>query len=204
MPSWLHLGTSAPSQPSSAAKCQDSRTHSYHRHADERPHRSPPLHGVPILAPHASPAQPRIDKSPRHARSHSHPFPSLFASGRRSERIAEPGLHNEAPEALEALDEPQMHSISPDSKNNLLSTNKGFPQRREIDLVVGKCATCDSTVRWPKHLETFRCTVCLMVNDLQPTAALSKETDPDGSRSVEVARNITAPSNSGSPKKGDN
>ena len=32
----------------------------------------------------------------------------------------------------------------------------------------GKCATCDSSVRWPQHLEVYRCTVCLMINDLKP------------------------------------
>ena len=39
---------------------------------------------------------------------------------------------------------------------------------RDKDLVTGRCATCDSLVRWPRRLSTFRCTVCLMVNDLEP------------------------------------
>lgn len=28
--------------------------------------------------------------------------------------------------------------------------------------------TCDSTVRWPQDLKTFRCTTCLTINDLEP------------------------------------
>lgn len=34
--------------------------------------------------------------------------------------------------------------------------------------VTGRCATCDSTVRWPKRLSVFRCPVCSMINDLEP------------------------------------
>lgn len=30
----------------------------------------------------------------------------------------------------------------------------------------GKCACCESTVRWPSNLLVFRCVVCGTVNDL--------------------------------------
>ena len=43
----------------------------------------------------------------------------------------------------------------------------GNTQHNEKDMVTGKCATCDSTVRWPRHLDVYRCTVCLMINDLK-------------------------------------
>ncbi|KAL8694400.1 MAG: hypothetical protein Q9218_000966 [Villophora microphyllina] len=35
------------------------------------------------------------------------------------------------------------------------------------EMETGHCATCGSTVKWPKHLSVFRCTICLMVNDIR-------------------------------------
>jgi E3 ubiquitin-protein ligase HECTD2 len=39
------------------------------------------------------------------------------------------------------------------------------------DMVTGKCITCNSTCRWPRHVQVFRCTICLTVNDLEPRPA---------------------------------
>jgi E3 ubiquitin-protein ligase HECTD2 len=50
------------------------------------------------------------------------------------------------------------------------ANNKGGNPEGDEDLIVGNCATCDSTLRWPRHLDVYRCTVCLMINDLKPTA----------------------------------
>lgn len=50
-------------------------------------------------------------------------------------------------------------------------------QPKETDIVAGKCATCDSLVRWPKRLDAFRCTICLMVNDLKYKSAESLKND---------------------------
>ena len=57
----------------------------------------------------------------------------------------------------------------------MASANGGPSQYGEKDLVTGKCLTCDSLVRWPRQLDVFRCTVCLMVNDLKPATPLSVE-----------------------------
>lgn len=43
------------------------------------------------------------------------------------------------------------------------------------DLLEGKCQTCDATVRWPRHLNVFRCTDCLMVTDLGPEVHESRD-----------------------------
>lgn len=51
---------------------------------------------------------------------------------------------------------------------------------RTTGLMTGKCATCGSLVRWPRHLHVFRCTVCLMVNHLKFASA--KPTAEDGLR----------------------
>lgn len=39
------------------------------------------------------------------------------------------------------------------------------------DTVTGKCITCNSTCRWPRNVQVFRCTICLTVNDLEPRPA---------------------------------
>lgn len=77
-----------------------------------------------------------------HSRSRSHPFPLLF-TGRRK-----------PPAAGESTDDDA-------------SLRQSHGKEPEKDLVAGKCMTCDSMVRWPRELAVFRCTVCLMINDLR-------------------------------------
>lgn len=45
-------------------------------------------------------------------------------------------------------------------------------------LMTGNCTTCGPLVRWPRHLQVFRRTVCLDVNQLKLASA--KPTDEDG------------------------
>ena len=47
------------------------------------------------------------------------------------------------------------------------SDHKDRSQNQGVELRIGKCATCNSTVRWPRHLGVYRCTACLMINDLK-------------------------------------
>lgn len=58
------------------------------------------------------------------------------------------------------------------SPGTLVTDQVGFSRldsahTEEVEMTSGKCATCDCQVRWPRHLDVFRCTVCLMVNDLK-------------------------------------
>ena len=109
---------------------------------------------------------------PRHRRSISHPFLSnLVRHGgraRRGEDTIKSSVENPDGVSFGAL------SAMPDSLQEA-SDYRWPPQPREIDLVAGKCATCDSLVRWPKRLDVFRCTVCLMVNDLKHTLVESSK-----------------------------
>ena len=100
---------------------------------------------------------------PAHGRSVSHPFPSLFGSGRRA------GKRNDAPLTDVASDYRGEDALKDFSMNTQSSTaHKGQSQREDDDFMTGNCGTCDSTVRWPRQLAVYRCTVCLMVNDLKP------------------------------------
>lgn len=94
-------------------------------------------------------------KSSNHSRSMSHPFPYLFSSKKKrhdNEQAAGP-----APGQGEAG-----KSYGP-----ALSGKSARPAA-EQQLITGKCMTCDTTVKWPKDLGVYRCTVCTTVNDLKP------------------------------------
>ncbi|KAL8971973.1 MAG: hypothetical protein Q9183_000796 [Haloplaca sp. 2 TL-2023] len=86
-------------------------------------------------------------QSSRHGRSLSHPLSSMLGYGKKADN-------------LDSNEVGGSYLTSPDGVP--LDPSKVDP----LDMEVGKCATCDSTVQWPKHLSVFRCTICLMVNEL--------------------------------------
>ena len=168
MPSWparLHLGSPAPSPGSKSRaprgpSCRE-------EHIEENTDHDQPLHGVPVLTSTKNSSPPR----PSHGRSNSHPFPAIFGSGRKAEKMTEPV---DIDEASETLAESTFTSTRLASKDQV-TANLTFTQNEEKEFLTGKCATCDSLVRWPRLLDVFRCTVCLMVNDLKPGARLTME-----------------------------
>ena len=123
-----------------------------------------PFHGVPVMTLTSSSSPSR----PSHGRSYSHPFPSIFGSGKKAEKMSENAVNEDA---LNKLNKIPLLSIGLASKDQI-SSNGTCLQKGEKNFVTGKCSTCDSRVRWPRHLDVFRCTVCLMVNDLKPRVGL--------------------------------
>ncbi|KAJ5157093.1 uncharacterized protein N7482_008193 [Penicillium canariense] len=102
-----------------------------------------------------------------HHRSISHPFP--FAGlGRRRGR-AKANMWNSDSDSDEVTYPPKPVEGSPrkDSKGG-------------GDLAETKCQTCNSTVRWPQNLKTFRCSACLMVTDLDGESS-TRSTESKGS-----------------------
>jgi E3 ubiquitin-protein ligase HECTD2 len=98
-----------------------------------------------------------------HTRSFSHPFPSFFGGG--SKKSEKRNLKNKLSVEFTGHDE--------ENGNGRPSQPSGTPSRNSSvkngsEPMTGKCMTCDSTVRWPRDLKVFRCTVCLTVNDLEP------------------------------------
>ena len=101
----------------------------------------------------------------RHGRSISHPFPSLLSGRKTLERTFE----GNAPElGMDASIESNLRS-SQRLINSMSPTSchKVGAQPTEQEFIVGRCATCNSTVRWPKNLDVYRCSICLMINDLE-------------------------------------
>lgn len=168
MPPWparLHLGSPAPA-PGPKSRAPKSPPHR-EDHTEQNTYHDQPLHGVPVIALTGTSSPSR----PSHGRSYSHPFPSIFGSGKKAEKISEVDYNDDA---LEMLTEPPFVSTGLSSKDHMAVNGTSLPNG-EKDLVTGKCITCDSLVRWPRQLDVFRCTVCLMVNDLKPGAGSSME-----------------------------
>lgn len=142
---------------------------------------SRPLHGVPGLQHQLrshSATVPTISSpfgpASRHGRSSSHPFPTLFGSSKRAEKRSD-GILNAT--GLDAVGNRTLGAGNGGLIDDLMmASHGGSLQYTEKDLVTGKCMTCDTNVRWPKHLNVFRCTVCLMINDLKP-AVIDQQAD---------------------------
>lgn len=98
--------------------------------------------------------------APGHSRSLSHPFTAPFSAlGRKHKTTPKYDIWDSDDD-----DDEVTYPVAPPST----SPRKGLPHGASGDnLVTGKCATCNSTVRWPRHLNVYRCTACLMVNDLE-------------------------------------
>jgi len=96
-----------------------------------------------------------------HTRSFSHPFPSLFGSKRQGKKNIP--RHDEVDSSEDASGQYKGGSSRSKKIQGGLShkTNDKEP-------AMGKCVTCDATVRWPQDLKVFRCTTCLTINDLEP------------------------------------
>lgn len=190
MPPWparLHLGSPAPA-PGPKSRAPKSPPHR-EDHTEQNTYHDQPLHGVPVIALTGTSSPSR----PSHGRSYSHPFPSIFGSGKKAEKISEVDYNDDA---LEMLTEPPFVSTGLSSKDHMAVNGTSLPNG-EKDLVTGKCITCDSLVRWPRQLDVFRCTVCLMVNDLKPGAGSSME-----GRRAEGPSTATSSSYPDLPRKG--
>ncbi|KAL8659885.1 MAG: hypothetical protein Q9226_000179 [Calogaya cf. arnoldii] len=112
---------------------------------------------------------PRQTSSPssRHGRSLSHPLTSLLGQGKKVDDrhrnggtpVITGGQKNSVHYSQTGVsrgDHPEVPLDAP------------TPKAQDLELISGRCATCDSMIKWPKHLDVFRCTICLMVNDLRP------------------------------------
>jgi E3 ubiquitin-protein ligase HECTD2 len=148
-------------------------------------------YGIPSL--HASPDTPSLSNSAslhvrptsKHGRSMSHPFPSLFQSKQKRQGI----------NALSTSDLPDGDNHIPSSQGASRIASSKSLRPSEKALVTGKCMTCDSTVRWPKELLVFRCTVCLTINDLKLVSTTTLEKDIQGSYLFsEKSTNAASPS----------
>ncbi|KIX05548.1 uncharacterized protein Z518_06420 [Rhinocladiella mackenziei CBS 650.93] len=120
---------------------------------------------IPTLRPKPVPDSPDSNSlKHNHNRSFSHPFPSIFGSKRSDKK------HNRSD--VDAAGSMGRH----DEGSAKMLNGEGSSHRGDRQPVTGKCMTCDSTVRWPQGLKVFRCTTCLMINDLEGSPEKRGET----------------------------
>lgn len=114
-------------------------------------------YGIPTLTPSdATSSNPTRIAS--HGRSLSHPIVSLFNGKKKRNGDYGNGFESTDDDIVSPV---QVRQIS----QNPAAKPVKIPDK---DFLTGKCMTCDSTVRWPKNLNVFRCTVCMTINDLKP------------------------------------
>ena len=172
-PSWSSqpaLGSPAPNSPTSRPISRGSRQPPLQAQQIST-FQDPLLHGVPVLPSRDTFAPSRPVPRPRHERSHSHPFPSMFSSARKLVREVKENNRDE-----KKGDEwySSMLPLGLATRAHMASTDDVQSVNAKKDLMTGNCSTCGSTVRWPRPLEVFRCTICLMINDLKPIAGASE------------------------------
>lgn len=109
--------------------------------------------------------EPAVSLASGHSRSLSHPFPSFFGPRKTDKK----GQHVRAPDADDSSDGMGLAGV----KNG----KQKATVQQSSQVTTGKCSTCDSTVRWPSDLKTFRCMTCLTINDLEPANAQPVHTD---------------------------
>lgn len=117
---------------------------------------------IPTLYPRRKP-EPE-NTSTKHGRSFSHPFPFFGGGSKKSEKrnVLKNQINVDSTDDDDSLigDGRSTPSSNVPSRNASVNVGNGP--------MTGKCMTCDSTVRWPRDLKVFRCTICLTVNDLEP------------------------------------
>lgn len=176
MPSWPSRLLHTPQAPNASQSTEARRNQFIKEVSEFNASTSVPLqHGVRN--------RPSSNGSFRHGRSHSHPLTSIFSQTRKAdnrhcnETDTHPnGSHHKPNTSRLDVTSSKASSVYPET-SKLLAQDK--------QLILGRCATCDSMVKWPRHLRVFRCTICLMVNDLQSTENASRQQHLDDEHSGE-------------------
>ncbi|KAK4228449.1 putative E3 ubiquitin-protein ligase [Podospora fimiseda] len=126
---------------------------------------------------------------PRHTRSMSHPFPSLFSGKKKKPSpMARADDDSGSDSGGPAGPLPNMRGRqAPPSRGHRNGSSVG-----SRDYVAGNCMTCASLVRWPRELHVFKCTICLTINDLQPIGR-DRDRDRDQRQQQDAQRQGASP-----------
>lgn len=139
-----------------------------HHSAASNPPVSPPpsslpnSYEIPSLRSKPLPELPQPSQI-SHSRSFSHPFPSFFG-GKKHEKKAQ---QQRAQDEIDSSEDESSWAKGYTTKNKKATRAAAAPTPTKQP-ATGNCITCDSVLRWPQDLKTFRCTTCLTINDLEP------------------------------------
>ncbi|KAL9086561.1 MAG: hypothetical protein Q9159_004077 [Coniocarpon cinnabarinum] len=119
---------------------------------------------APLQDRYASSPPRAISSGPR-PRPHMHTGSDKISGGSRPRR---PGPNGIEASSYPSTSDTSLHERGP----SRTKSGKGPVDDRNMD--AGNCATCDTRVRWPKGVNEFRCSTCLMVNDFRPVQSRSR------------------------------
>ncbi|GFP54122.1 probable E3 ubiquitin-protein ligase mug30 [Trichoderma asperellum] len=91
----------------------------------------------------AESSQQNRGRKPKHSRSMSNPFPSLFSSRKRQGSASKPSV------------DVDKANVGPAPNKQVNTHRRGSPTRSR-DFATGNCMTCASLVKWPKDLKVFK------------------------------------------------
>ena len=164
MPPWpsrLHLASPAASNTTSSGKGRGAKSPPNSSHQFDSHLQDLPLLGVPVLASTDSIAPSPSKQKPRHGRSHSNPFTSIFGNGKKTEKV------DDVEREDDTTDQRAISSHGVLNKDHMVGPNGTPTKPGEKELMVGKCGTCDAAMKWPRQVDSYRCQICLMINDLK-------------------------------------
>ena len=104
-----------------------------------------------------------------HSRSLSNPFPSPFHHFGFGKKHHKSSKHDFLDSDGDDLDDDfgLTYAHAPFVGGGGSSPQKGSAAAG-VPLLTARCMTCNSAVRYPRNIVSFRCENCLMVNDLEP------------------------------------
>ena len=173
MPSWpsrlLH-GTSAPSNTNRAPQSRGLESPP----RKQGQHKTISCRDAPISASMNASSSPSRNRPITHGRSLSHPFTSRLDEDRRTNKRVK---SRDEIEGLDAAGDENSDISTGFSRDHTFAGQAASLQHSDKELRSGKCATCGLLMRWPKNVDVFRCTICLMVNDLSSASRASPAAD---------------------------
>ena len=137
--------------------------------ANRPPPESPPRvsrdQQQPPLAPR--PGQSSSPRQQPHTRAVSHPLPRIFGKKKSAPVLRSGPLDEQLVPVLDA---------GPSGGPTLDKPIGG--RKKDEELITRQCMCCDNKVRFPRHLQVFRCTSCLTINDLEPYVKQARDPKP--------------------------
>lgn len=131
---------------------------------------SRPVASNPMLAMASSSSASSPRQRRGHTRSISHPFNGVLSGrgmGKKHNRAISKDVLMDSDDDDDANPYEFTFTPMPLASSPKKQLPRTPPADGNEDFATGKCLTCSTMVRWPKNLSTFRCTECLMVNDLE-------------------------------------
>ena len=71
--------------------------------------------------------------------------------------------------SVDTFDQLEVSPTSVVTRDHMTEGSWAPAQQGGKDFVAGTCATCGCSMKWPRQVDSYRCQICLMINDLKPS-----------------------------------